>query len=200
MIQVRGGGLSGKVKITNYVQAKTLLENTADYLTATFATNVAKELQKNIYYTVYKRRKSKYYDRSMDFLNSVQVVKRGKYYQVQFDWKNIEPERRKMEGNGNVFNAHMDTWGDNEGEPFQKQLVEVLNDGYTIGGEDHPKKKIPAANFIDMTEAWIRQNIDEAMQNKGGFKYLKQYVSSEEAIPFDPESMRTAGFKIYRKQ
>ena len=57
MIQVRGSGLAGKIKITNYVKARMVLQDTADYLAATFATNVAKELQKNIFYTVYKRRR-----------------------------------------------------------------------------------------------------------------------------------------------
>lgn len=196
MIQVRGGGLTGKVKITNYVQARTLLQDTADSLAAAFATNVAKELQKNIFYTVYKRRKSRYYDRTMEFLNSVKVSKNGKYYQVQFDYKNIEPEIRRThaEGEKQVFNAHADTWGDNEGSPFQKQLVEVLSEGYYAG-----KKRIAGADFLGMTEAWIKANIGEAMTNVGEYKLLKQYISSDEAVPFDPESMRSAGFKIRRK-
>ena len=196
MIQVRGGGLTGKVKITNYVQAKSLLQDTADSLAATFATNVAKELQKNIFYTVYKRRKSRYYDRTMEFLNSVKVSKNGKYYQVQFDYKNIEPEIRRThaEGEKQVFNAHTDTWGENEDSPFQKQLVEVLNDGFESG-----RIKKTGNHFIEMTEAWIRANIDDAMTNVGEYKLLKQYISSDEAVPFDPESMRSAGFKIRRK-
>nr|DAT88324.1 MAG TPA: hypothetical protein [Caudoviricetes sp.] len=196
MIRVRGGGLTGKVKITNYVQAKSLLQDTADSLAAAFATNVAKELQKNIFYTVYKRRKSRYYDRTMEFLNSVKVSKNGKYYQVQFDYKNIEPEIRRTHTQGEkpMFNAHADTWGDNEGSPFQKQLVEVLSEGYYAG-----KKRIAGADFLDMTEAWIKANIDDAMTNVGEYKLLKQYISSDEAVPFDPESMRSAGFKIRRK-
>lgn len=196
MIQVRGGGLTGKVKITNYVQAKSLLQDTADSLAATFATNVAKELQKNIFYTVYKRRKSRYYDRTMEFLNSVKVSKNGKYYQVQFDYKNIEPEIRRTHGENDKFefNAHADTWGENEGTPFQKQLVEVLNDGFESG-----RIKKDGNHFIEMTEAWIKANINEAMTNVGEYKLLKQYISSDEAIPFDPDSMRSAGFKIRRK-
>lgn len=196
MIQVRGGGLTGKVKITNYVQAKSLLRDTADSLAAAFATNVAKELQKNIFYTVYKRRKSRYYDRTMEFLNSVKVSKNGKYYQVQFDYKNIEPEIRRThaEGEKPMFNAHADTWGDNEGNPFQKQLVEVLSEGYYAG-----KKRIAGADFLGMTEAWIKANIDDAMTNVGEYKLLRQYISSDEAVPFDPNSMRAAGFKIRRK-
>lgn len=196
MIQVRGGGLAGKVKITNYVQARSLLENTAEALTATFATNVAKELQKNIYYTVYKRRKSRYYDRTMDFLNSVKVSKNGKYYQVQFDYRNIEPDIRRthLPDEKPTFNAHADTWGENEGSPFQKQLVEVLSDGYYAG-----RKKIDGADFLGMTKAWIRANIDEAMQNKGGFRFLRQYMSSEDVVPFKDEFLVNAGFKIYRK-
>ena len=96
MIQVRGGGLTGKLKITNYVKARMVLQDTADYLAATFATNVAKELQKKSFQTVYKRRKSMYYDRTMEFLNSVKVSKNGKYYRVQFDYTNIEPELRRL--------------------------------------------------------------------------------------------------------
>lgn len=197
MIKVRGGGLSGKVKITNYVQARSLLENTAEALTATFATNVAKELQKNIFYTVYKRRKSRYYDRTMEFLNSVKVSKNGKYYQVQFDYRNIEPEIRRehLPGEKPTFNAHADTWGENEGAPFQKQLVEVLNNGFEAG-----RIKKPGNQFLEMTEAWIRANIDDAMQNKGGFRYLRQYMSSEDVVPFQDDFLVNAGFKIYRKQ
>lgn len=196
MIQVRGGGLTGKVKITNYVQARSLLQDTADSLAATFATNVAKELQKNIFYTVYKRRKSRYYDRTMEFLNSVKVSKNGKYYQVQFDYKNIEPDIRRthMLGEKPMFNAHADTWGENEGTPFQKQLVEVLNDGFESG-----RIKKDGNGFIEMTEAWIKANIDDAMQNKGGFKYLRQYMTSEEVVPFKDEFLVNAGFKIYKK-
>lgn len=196
MIQVRGGGLTGKVKITNYVQARTLLQDTADSLAAAFATNVAKELQKNIFYTVYKRRKSRYYDRTMEFLNSVKVSKNGKYYQVQFDYKNIEPEIRRAhaENEKPMFNAHADTWGENEGSPFQKQLVEVLNDGFESG-----RIKKDGNHFIEMTESWIRANIDDAMTNVGEYKLLRQYISSDEAVPFDPNSMRAAGFKIRRK-
>ena len=181
MIQVRGGGLAGKVKITNYVKARMVLQDTADYLAATFATNVAKELQKNIFYTVYKRRKSMYYDRTMGFLNSVKVSKNGKYYQVQFDYKNIEPEIRRthIPGEKPTFNAHADTWGENEGSPFQKQLVEVLNDGFESGR--------------------IRANIDDAMINSGQYKLLNQYLTDDEVVPFNSEFMHTAGFKIRKK-
>ena len=196
MIQVRGGGLAGKIKITNYVKARMVLQDTAEYLAATFATNVAKELQKNIFYTVYKRRKSMYYDRTMEFLNSVKVSKNGKYYQVQFDYKNIEPEIRRthIPGEKPTFNAHADTWGENEGTPFQKQLVEVLNDGLDKG-----RVKTDPTHFLEMTEAWIRANIDDAMMNSGQYKLLNQYLTDEDVVPFKSEFMHTAGFKIRKK-